>query len=92
MFRLFADINQCKHIFFAGCHDVGYLSLLMPYRGMAGRITLLKGASFHREYESLGLSIAEIPSVFMATPLGSPEPTTPKSGICKYFLKVSLDH
>ena len=31
MFRLFIDNSQCKHIFFAGCHDTGYLSLLTPY-------------------------------------------------------------
>ncbi|CRG89670.1 hypothetical protein PISL3812_06709 [Talaromyces islandicus] len=43
MFRLFAENSQCKHIFFAGCHDVGYLSLLIPYRGKADRVTLLKG-------------------------------------------------
>ena len=99
MFRLFADINQCKHIFFAGCHDVGYLSFLMPYRGMADRITLLKGPSFHPEFKSLGLSISEIPSVFMSSPLGnSLEPITsksvvpklavPKSAVCWFFQKV----
>lgn len=93
MFRLFADINQCKHIFFAGCHDVGYLSFLMPYRGMADRITLLKGPSFHPEFRSLGLSISEIPYVFMSSPLGtSPEPITsksavPKSAVCWFFQK-----
>lgn len=94
MFRLFADINQCKHIFFAGCHDVGYLSFLMPYRGMAERITLLKGPSFHPEFRTLGLLISEIPSVFMSSPLGSsPEPITsksavPKSAVCWFFQKV----
>lgn len=93
MFRLFADINQCKHIFFAGCHDTGYLSMLTPYRGMSDRITLLKGASFHPEFETLGLSISEMPSVFMSSPLGnSPTPTAPPAPkallTCKFFQKV----
>ncbi|KAJ5082237.1 Zinc finger CCCH-type [Penicillium argentinense] len=71
MFRLYADMNQCRHIYFAGCHDTGYGSLLTPYRGKGDRITLLKGAGFHREFEELGLPIRELPSVFMSTPLTS---------------------
>ena len=97
MFRLFADNNQCKHIFFAGCHDVGYLSLLTPYRGKADRITLLRGASFHREYETLNLPIWEIPSVFVSTPLSTPVPsapansngsTAPSRPVCMHWQKV----
>ena len=90
MFRLFADINQCTHIFFAGCHDAGYLSMLTPYRGMSDRITLLKGASFHPEFKTLGLSISEMPSVFMSSPLGDiATPTAPKTLVaCKFFQKV----
>lgn len=69
MFRLYADMNQCRHIYFAGCHDTGYGSLLTPYRDKSDRITLLKAAGFHREFEELGLPIKELPSVFMSTPL-----------------------
>ncbi|PLB37911.1 zinc finger CCCH domain-containing protein [Aspergillus candidus] len=90
-FRLFVENNQCKHIFFAGCHDTGYLSLLTPYVGKSERITLLRAASFHPEFESLGLSIREVPSVFMSTPLGSTHvpstPATPTRPICKHFQK-----
>jgi hypothetical protein len=72
-FRLFADSGQCKHIFFAGCHDTGYLSLLMPYRGKADRITLIKAASFSPEYYSLELPVEELPAVFRSTSLdGNP--------------------
>ncbi|THC88089.1 hypothetical protein EYZ11_012463 [Aspergillus tanneri] len=70
MFKLFVDHNQCKHIFFAGCHDAGYLSLLTPYRGKADRITLLKAASFHPEYAKLDLPVRELPAVFMTGALG----------------------
>ncbi|KAJ5826055.1 hypothetical protein N7474_003193 [Penicillium riverlandense] len=70
MFRLFADLNQCRHIYFAGCHDTGYGSLLTPHRG-SDRITLIKAASFHRDFESLGLPIRELPSVFTSAPLAN---------------------
>ena len=97
MFRLFADNNQCKHIFFAGCHDSGYSNLLTPYRGRTDRITLLKGAGFHSEYERLDLPVRELPSVFMSTSLGgngsmisnhTASPSNTSRSICKHFQKV----
>lgn len=69
MFRLFADNSQCKHIFFAGCHDVGYLSVLTPYRGQGDRVTLLKAGSFHNEFASLDLPVRELGTCFRSTPL-----------------------
>ncbi|KAJ5180585.1 Zinc finger CCCH-type [Penicillium capsulatum] len=78
LFRLFVDLNQCRHIYFAGCHDTGFGSLLTPYRGRGERITLLKAASFHRDFESLNLPIKELPSVFMSTPLNTSVPNIPK--------------
>ncbi|KAH8698469.1 hypothetical protein BGW36DRAFT_339586 [Talaromyces proteolyticus] len=103
MFRLFADNSQCKHIFFAGCHDVGYLSMLTPYRGKSDRVTLLKAASFHQEFENLNLPIRELPSCFRSTPLNDALnsislptkgkldmktlPYTPKPKVCKFYPK-----
>ncbi|KAL4894862.1 hypothetical protein BDV59DRAFT_164990 [Aspergillus ambiguus] len=89
MFRLFADNNQCKHIFFAGCHDTGYLSLLTPYLGKSDRVTLLKATSFHTEFENLGLPVREIPDVFnsssgVAISSQLPAPSRP---VCKHFQK-----
>ncbi|KAJ5553039.1 hypothetical protein N7494_002417 [Penicillium frequentans] len=100
MFRLFVDLNQCRHIYFAGCHDTGFTSLLTPYRG-SDRITLIKAASFHREFEDLKLPIRELPSVFMSTPLAITKQTAPVQTIntkvtnttngikpvCKHFQK-----
>ncbi|KAL1983837.1 hypothetical protein VTN96DRAFT_9838 [Rasamsonia emersonii] len=90
-FQLFVDNNQCKHIFFAGCHDVGYLSLLTPYQGKADRVTLIKAASIQPEFESLDLPIREIPSVFRSTPIASSNTTfsrtNGKSKICNYYQK-----
>ncbi|KAL3458267.1 hypothetical protein BJX64DRAFT_225779 [Aspergillus heterothallicus] len=91
MFRLFADNNQCKHIFFAGCHDTGYLSLITPYRGKADRITLVKAASFHPEFGRLDLPVRDLPKVFMSAQTNgnrapSPTisiPTAPK--LCPYY-------
>ncbi|KAF9895323.1 hypothetical protein FE257_000227 [Aspergillus nanangensis] len=95
MFGLFADNHQCKHIYFAGCHDQGYLSLLTPYRGKADRITLLKAASYHPEFNRLALPTRELPDVFMSTPTGGstsvppPQPPTGPSSrqVCKHFQK-----
>lgn len=96
MFRLFADNSQCRHIFFAGCHDSGYSNLLTPYRGRTDRITLLKAANFHSEYERLGLPVRELPALFMSTPIGgtgspsnhTPSMSTTSRPICKHFQKV----
>lgn len=103
MFRLFVDINQCRHIYFAGCHDTGFCSLLTPYRGRGDRITLIKGASFHREFEELNLPIRELPSVFMSIPLATTKPTATftatkaapatngtKPVVCKHWQKVRV--
>lgn len=76
MFRLFVDLNQCRHIYFAGCHDTGFGSLLTPHRG-SDKITLIKAASFHREFEGFDLPIKELPSVFMSTPLATTKPSGP---------------
>ncbi|KAJ6120468.1 hypothetical protein N7523_004748 [Penicillium sp. IBT 18751x] len=79
MFRMFVDFNQCRHIYFAGCHDTGFNSLLTPHRG-SDKITLIKAASWHRDFENYGLPVKELPSVFMSSPLStSVKPTGPLS-------------
>ncbi|RGP77187.1 hypothetical protein FLONG3_4702 [Fusarium longipes] len=69
--RLYADNAQCKHIYFAACHDVGYVSDLTPYRGNRERFTLIRTPSllFHKEFDRLGMNIEELPGVFRHTPL-----------------------
>ncbi|KAF4962294.1 hypothetical protein FSARC_9625 [Fusarium sarcochroum] len=69
--RLYADNTQCKHIYFAACHDVGYVSDLTPFRGHSERFTLIKTASalFHREFERLEMNIEELSGVFRQVPL-----------------------
>lgn len=69
MLRLYAENAQCKHIYFAACHDAGYVSQLTAYRGHSDRFTLVKtsGLHFHDEFTKLGLGIEELPGVFRAT-------------------------
>lgn len=69
MFRLFVENNQCRHIFFAGCHDTGYLNLLTPYIGKSERITLLRGSSFSPEFSRLGLDVDDLNGLFNSNPL-----------------------
>lgn len=69
MFRLFAENSQCKHIFFAGCHDVGYLSMLTPYVGKSDRISLIRGAYVHPDFQNLQLRFEDFPGVFRSFPL-----------------------
>ncbi|KAI0016617.1 hypothetical protein F4780DRAFT_758443 [Xylariomycetidae sp. FL0641] len=71
MLRMYAENAQCKHIYFAACHDVGYVSDLTPFRGNHDRVTLIKTSSvlFHSEYSKLGLGVDELPGVFRLTPL-----------------------
>ncbi|KAH0360493.1 hypothetical protein KCU65_g9384, partial [Aureobasidium melanogenum] len=68
MFRLFVENNQCKHIFFAGCHDTGYLNLLTPYISKE-KITLIRGSSFSPEFNRLGLDIDSLNGLFHNNPL-----------------------
>lgn len=85
LLRLYAENAQCKHIFFAACHDVGYVSELTQYRNNRDRFTLIKtpGLLFHNEFSKLGLGIEELPQVFR--PSGSamdtyfPKPLQPGS-------------
>ncbi|KAF7551870.1 hypothetical protein G7Z17_g4715 [Cylindrodendrum hubeiense] len=71
MLRLYADNAQCKHIYFAACHDVGYVADLTPYRGSTDLFTLIRTPSllFHHEFNKLGMNIEELPGVFRTTAL-----------------------
>ncbi|OIW23811.1 CCCH zinc finger DNA binding protein [Coniochaeta ligniaria NRRL 30616] len=60
LLQLYAENAQCKHIYFAACHDVGYISDLTPHAGNSGRFTLL------------GMGVEELPGVFRSAPLDGP--------------------
>ncbi|KLP03355.1 uncharacterized protein FFB20_02132 [Fusarium fujikuroi] len=69
--RLYADNAQCKHIYFAACHNVGYISNLIPFRGNRERFTLIQTPSmlFHKEFDRLSMNVKELPGVFRHVPL-----------------------
>ncbi|KAI1128190.1 hypothetical protein F5Y10DRAFT_241066 [Nemania abortiva] len=75
---LYAENAQCKHIYFAACHDVGYLSELTRFRGDRNRVTLIRssGLLFHTQFLKLDLGVEELPGVFRTVPLDAPTPFT----------------
>ena len=77
MFRQFAENAQCRHIYFAGCHDVGYLSELTPYVGNRDRITLVRTPAFHHEFTKLGMRVEDFPNIFRSMPLEGQAPNMP---------------
>lgn len=77
MFRQFVENAQCRHIYFAGCHDVGYINELTPYASNRDRITLIKTYAFHPEFTRLGMRVEDFPNIFRTTPL-SGEPIAHK--------------
>lgn len=71
LFRLYATNTQCKHIYFAACHDVGYVSDMTPHRGYKDKFTLVKtpGVKFHEEFAKLDMNMEDFPDVFRSSPL-----------------------
>ncbi|TLD15127.1 hypothetical protein PspLS_10605 [Pyricularia sp. CBS 133598] len=78
MLKLYAENAQCKHIYFAACHDVGYISELTSFVGKRDLFTLIKtpGINFHDEYTKLGLGVEELHGVFRSKPLSIPVSST----------------
>ncbi|KAH6606236.1 hypothetical protein Trco_005389 [Trichoderma cornu-damae] len=71
MLNLYAENSQCRHIYFAACHDVGYISDLTTHIGNKERFTLITspGIKFHDEYTKLGMGMEELTGLFHPTPL-----------------------
>ncbi|KAK4894779.1 hypothetical protein LTR27_007167 [Elasticomyces elasticus] len=61
--RHFMDIPQCKHLYFAGCHDRSYVADLTPHRS-SSRITLVDHTSFKTEFAELDMRVEELPDIF----------------------------
>ncbi|KAL2266712.1 hypothetical protein VTJ83DRAFT_6064 [Remersonia thermophila] len=83
LLRLYAENSQCKHIYFAACHDVGYISELTPYTGHSSRFTLVDapGVRFHDEFRKLGMGIEEFRNVFRDTPIDTALPYRNAGGV-----------
>ncbi|KAF4284566.1 hypothetical protein KXW98_003148 [Aspergillus fumigatus] len=80
MFNHFYKNFQCKKIFFAGCHDNGYLHDLREYAGESGRqrIVLLETTPAQSDFTQMGFQMARFETVFRNDFLGSP-PVPPAS-------------
>ncbi|KAK3637797.1 hypothetical protein LTR56_012003 [Elasticomyces elasticus] len=61
--RHFMDIPQCKHLYFAGCHDRSYVADLTPHRS-SSRITLVDHTSFKTEFAELDMRVEELRDIF----------------------------
>ena len=93
MWRLFVENSQCKHIFFAGCHDVGYINELTPYQSNRDKISLVRTYAFHQEFNKLGMQVEDFPGVFRQMPLdagaafsaaSAPKPVQPQPQTLAY--------
>jgi hypothetical protein len=63
---------QCKKIFFAGCHDAGYMHDLNEYQGDQGtkdRIVLLETTPAHHTFRAMGYELAQFGQIFRSDPL-----------------------
>ncbi|KAI8955946.1 hypothetical protein F4801DRAFT_527475 [Xylaria longipes] len=71
LLNLYAENAQCKHIYAAVCHDVGYLGELTKFRGHRDRFTLVRssGLLFHDQFLKLDLEIEELRGIFRTVPL-----------------------
>lgn len=76
LFRQFVDNTQCRHIYFAGCHDVGYINELIPYRNNREKVTLVRNYATHPEFTKLGMRLEDFPGIFRTTPV-DPSNTQP---------------
>lgn len=82
LLRLYADNTQCKHIYFAACHDVGYISELMPFSGNGTKFTLVStpGVRFHDEFTKVGMGIDEFRAAFRHSSLDGALPYRQPNG------------
>lgn len=77
--RLYMRIAQCKHVFFAPCHDNGYLPVLESYRREhAGRMTLIETRAAEPGFVELGIEMVQMPRIFRSDNLpAGPIKSTP---------------
>ncbi|KAK5691966.1 hypothetical protein LTR97_011137 [Elasticomyces elasticus] len=69
LLRHFIEDTRCKQIYFAGCHDTGYVAELTQQVASHERISLVKHYAFHRHFTSLGMREVSLGGVFRAEQL-----------------------
>lgn len=73
-------LPHCKHVFFAGCHDEGYVSFLSPYKldqNIAPKITLIETYNTMPKYYELGFKMTSFPKIFRQQDFPPPGPALP---------------
>ncbi|KAK6426666.1 hypothetical protein LTR95_016099 [Oleoguttula sp. CCFEE 5521] len=75
--RFFDANHQCQHIYFAGCHNVGYINDVLA--SSQNRITLVRNHAFQHRFQELGMRLEEFRKVFRSTPLESTDSQGTKS-------------
>lgn len=58
---------HCQHVFFAGCHDSGYVSFLSPIKHDqkdASKLTLIETYNTNANYYQMGFKMTSFPDVF----------------------------
>lgn len=71
-------LPHCRHVFFAGCHDEGYVTFLSPYKHnhqIAPKITLVETYGTRPKYHELGFGMTKFPEIFRAEDF--PPPPSP---------------
>ncbi|KAH6704253.1 hypothetical protein BKA61DRAFT_618216 [Leptodontidium sp. MPI-SDFR-AT-0119] len=81
MFSHFLKNYQCKKIFFAGCHDNGYLHDLREHVGdpnAKDRIVLVETTAAEPGFLNLGFPMIRLDTVFRSEPLGNERKNKPE--------------
>lgn len=76
-------LPHCRHIFFAGCHDEGYVTFLSPYKHdqkIAPKITLLETHGTRPKFYDLGFRMTKFPLIFRTEDFNLPPPSYPAAG------------
>ncbi|KAK3658468.1 hypothetical protein LTR56_001879 [Elasticomyces elasticus] len=67
LFRHFIEDARCKQVYFAGCHDTGYVAELTQHAASRDRITLVKHYAFHYHFSNLSMREVSLGEVFRTT-------------------------
>lgn len=73
-------LPHCRHVFFAGCHDEGYVTFLSPYKHnqqIAPKITLVETYGTRPKYHELGFGMTKLPDIFRAEDFPPPPTSHP---------------
>lgn len=65
-FDMYAENVHCQRIYFAGCHDSGYTSMLTSQANQRDKIILLRHMEYHHFFKDLGFDVEDIAGIFFS--------------------------